>query len=368
MNCDLCGEDLLKVVGKEITKPILRPAFYCGSCVDYFMFLRDREPTRFGQDYEWLEKGRLLPNCLSAFEEEWDIFRNNFKELENQRGGGSLWWLDEASVRKRPKHQQEQAQQLETMLTGGIAGLVPPISIREIRQNGALQYVFCHKLRDLEDSIDRQSVNTVAWGDCQDKLKAQLPRNTGNKWIDELQTEMVEELLAKYLKRKMKFESEEYEKRVEQFMKLGLDMPEVLARAMANEIIPQAEAAQIFREGWHREPLTTKIMDELLTGKLNFENASWMQQNVNHEQMIQALLDGEIDLDVAKHLLNIGFVVNPLATAAVLDGNDIELVASMYGIVLPVVEEVIEEVPEVEIVSEPMVEETKEWGGRFDDT
>ena len=161
--------------------------------------------------------------------------------------------------------------------------------------------------------------------------------------------------------------AEEIDRRREKFRKLGPDMPQSLADAMATEMIPQNQAIQIFREGWHRDTLTSNIMDALLKGNLDFETASWMQQNANHDRLMNALLEGKMDFDVAKHLFTIGFGGNPDSTGAVLDGNEIELVAAMYGITLPVVQEEIEEEPEVEVEPEPVVEETQEWGGRFDE-
>ena len=195
-------------------------------------------------------------------------------------------------------------------------------------------------------------------------------RNAGGNeltdpWLSKIQQAKIraaeKDVIAEIDRRK----AEEIERRREKFSKLGPDMPQSLADAMATDMIPQNQAVQIFREGWHRDALTSKIMGALLTGNLDFETASWMQQNANHNRLMNALLDGEMDFDVAKHLFTIGFGGNPDATGAVLDGNEIELVAAMYGITLPVVQEEIEQEPEVEV--EPVVEETKEWRGRFDE-
>jgi hypothetical protein len=243
----------------------------------------------------------------------------------------------------------------------GIENILPPPTcidslIKELGDNKSHDK-FLNKLAAIDIGITIEEKL-----DLLSSLEESLVTTKENLWLIDIQAEMCRVIIAKRKK-------EDIEKKMNTIMKLGPDMPESLASAMARETIPQAQAAQIFREGWHREPLTTKIMKFLLAGKLNFENASWMQKNLNHEQMIQALLEGKMDLEVAKHLLNIGFGDNPLATAAILEGNDIELVASMYGIVLPVVEGVIEDVPEVEAVPEPVVvEETPEWRGRFDDT
>ena len=197
-------------------------------------------------------------------------------------------------------------------------------------------------------------------------------RNAGGNevtdpWLSKIQQKKIrdaeKDVIAEIDRRK----AEEIERRREKFSKLGPDMPQSLADAMATDMIPQNQAVQIFREGWHRDALTSKIMGALLTGDLDFETASWMQQNANHERLMNALLEGEMDFDVAKHLFTIGFGVNPDATGAVLDGNEIELVAAMYGITLPVVEEEIEQEPEVEVEPEPVIEETREWRGRFDE-
>ena len=161
---------------------------------------------------------------------------------------------------------------------------------------------------------------------------------------------------------------------IERFMKLGPDMPRILAVAMAKETLPMEQASQIFREKWHLEPLTNEIMTHLLAGKLDYENASWMQQNAKHEKMVKAILNQDadkpsIDLDVAKHLINIGLGEYPAATEAIIEGNTIELVASMYGISLPETKEQVEKEPLVEIETETSsaVENNPEWGDRFDD-
>ena len=72
-------------------------------------------------------------------------------------------------------------------------------------------------------------------------------------------------------------------------MKLGPDMPVQLAEAMAAEKIPQTQAAQIFREGWHRDDLTFQIMTLYLNGDLSFENVfmdAIPNSICNHERLI----------------------------------------------------------------------------------
>lgn len=161
---------------------------------------------------------------------------------------------------------------------------------------------------------------------------------------------------------------------IERYMKLGPDMPRILAEAMAKETLPMEQASQIFREKWHLEPLTNEIMTHLLAGKLDYENASWMQQNAKHEKMVKAILNQDadkpsIDLDVAKHLINIGLGEYPAATEAIIEGNTIELVASMYGISLPETKEQVEKEPVMEIETETSsaVDNNPEWSDRFDD-
>ena len=161
---------------------------------------------------------------------------------------------------------------------------------------------------------------------------------------------------------------------IERYMKLGPDMPRILAEAMAKETLPMEQASQIFREKWHIDPLTNEIMTHLLAGKLDYKNASWMQQNAKHEKMVKAILNQDadkpsIDLDVAKHLINIGLGEYPAATEAIIEGNTIELVASMYGISLPETVELVEKEPVIEIETETSsaVENNPEWGDRFDD-
>jgi hypothetical protein len=187
-----------------------------------------------------------------------------------------------------------------------------------------------------------------------------------NSWYREIQRILINNAIRKIELRIKEKETARINERKEKFMKLGPDMPVQLAEAMAAEKIPQTQAAQIFREGWHRDDLTFQIMTLYLNGNLSFENASWMQNNSNHERLISGILSGRMDLDLAKHLFILGFGENPDATGAILDGNEIELVAEMYGISLPSVEETIVEEPEIEIESKANAEGNNEWGGRFD--
>ena len=222
-------------------------------------------------------------------------------------------------------------------------------------------------------------LSVITDDDCNPKDKLDSLRALMRKWRNAGGNELTDPWLSKIQQAKIRAaekdviaeidrrKAEEIERRREKFSKLGPDMPQSLADAMAIEKIPQSQAAQIFREGWHRDDLTFEIMTLCLNGDLSFENASWMQKNSNHERLISGILSGKMDLDLAKHLFTLGFGENPDATGAILDGNEIELVAEMYGITLPVVQEEIEQEPEVEVEPEPVVEETKEWRGRFDE-
>ena len=199
-----------------------------------------------------------------------------------------------------------------------------------------------------------------------ESLRTLHDKSESNSWYREIQENFIGNAYKEIEFRIQENEAARINERKEKFMKLGPDMPVQLAEAMATEKIPQSQAAQIFREGWHRDDLTFEIMTLCLNGDLSFENASWMQKNSNHERLISGILSGKMDLDLAKHLFTLGFGEHPDATGAILDGNEIELVAEMYGISLPSVEETIVEEPE--IVNEPKAnaEGNNEWGGRFD--
>ena len=197
-------------------------------------------------------------------------------------------------------------------------------------------------------------------------LRKLINNSESNSWYTQIQGILINNSIRKIELRIKEKETARINERKEKFMKLGPDMPVQLAEAMAAEKIPQTQAAQIFREGWHRDDLTFQIMTLYLNGDLSFENASWMQNNSNHERLISGILSGRMDLDLAKHLFILGFGEHPDATGAILDGNEIELVAEMYGISLPSVEDTIVEEPGIEIEAKANAEGNNEWGGRFD--
>jgi len=341
------------------------PHIHCHPCHKFLQLLAGKVNLRFHPRQPNNRSGKKASVVY------WSA--NDARPLFNQ-----LWVDLDTRLLNNPEKHAEIATYLSTpsnkSVYQGIDGIYrPPISIDSLIEelgNNKSHDKFLRELwaidggpaQTLEEKLDllvgmMGELNLTGQG---------IAKELNLSWLKSCQMKMCDAKRKQYKLELFEKKNAEFARKIEKFMKLGPDMPSSLANAMARNTIPQAEAAQIFRDGWHQEPLTTKIMDELLTGKLNFENASWMQQNVNHERMIQAILEGEMDLDVAKHLLNIGFGDNPLATAAILDGNDIELVASMYGIVLPVVEEVVEEEPEVEVEPEPEKEDIKQWGGRFD--
>ena len=197
-------------------------------------------------------------------------------------------------------------------------------------------------------------------------LRKLINNSESNSWYTQIQGILINNSIRKIELRIKEKETARINERKEKFMKLGPDMPVQLAEAMAAEKIPQTQAAQIFREGWHRDDLTFQIMTLYLNGDLSFENASWMQNNSNHERLISGILSGRMDLDLAKHLFILGFGEHPDATGAILDGNEIELVAEMYGISLPSVEDTIVEEPGIQIEAKANAEGNNEWGGRFD--
>ena len=174
------------------------------------------------------------------------------------------------------------------------------------------------------------------------KIRAQnrikIDRSTGDKWLDSLlenhhnaKFKYLESLLTEAVLQKQKKEEENFRK----FMKLGPEMPEKLARAMASGIILQNQAAIIFREGWHRKPFTDKLIDALIDRELIFETALWLKKHSKHEVMTQAIFDNCFEIKEAEYLFSIGFEELPDATAAIVEGNDLDLVASMYNVQLP---------------------------------
>ena len=116
--------------------------------------------------------------------------------------------------------------------------------------------------------------------------RIKIDRSTGDKWLDSLlenhhntKFKYLESLLIEAGLVNLEKEEENFRK----FMKLGPEMPEKLARAMASGIILQNQAAIIFREGWHRKPFTDKLIDALIDGELFFETALWLKKHSKHE-------------------------------------------------------------------------------------
>lgn len=132
---------------------------------------------------------------------------------------------------------------------------------------------------------------------------------------------------------------------IDRFMNIGPDMPEYLAEAMADEMISEQEAAEIFRNGWHRNDVSSEVLAAFLRSKtpvknnneqsliLDFQTAQWLHAHHEHDSLILAILRSEMDMEVARELLNSDFRNHPNATNAIVAGNPIETVAMMYGII-----------------------------------
>lgn len=135
------------------------------------------------------------------------------------------------------------------------------------------------------------------------------------------------------------------ENSITRFMNIGPDMPRYLAEAMADEMISEQEAAEIFRNGWHRNDVSSEVLAAFLRSKtpvknnneqsliLDFQTAQWLHAHHEHDSLILAILRSEMDMEVARELLNSDFRNHPNATNAIVAGNPIETVAMMYGII-----------------------------------
>lgn len=135
------------------------------------------------------------------------------------------------------------------------------------------------------------------------------------------------------------------ENSITRFMNIGPDMPRYLAEAMADEMISEQEAAEIFRNGWHRNDVSSEVLAAFLRSKtpvknnneqsliLDFQTAQWLHAHHEHDSLILAILRSEMDMEAARELLNSDFRNHPNATNAIVAGNPIETVAMMYGII-----------------------------------
>ena len=175
----------------------------------------------------------------------------------------------------------------------------------------------------------------------------------------------------------------EREKTILRFMKIGPDMPEYLAEAMADELISQQEAAEIFRNGWHRNDVSSKVLAAFLRSKtpvknsnqetlsLDFQTAQWLHSHHEHNSLILAIINSEMKIETARELLNSDFHKFPDATNAIVAGNPVETVAMMYGIILQPSESSEASLPispphEVN-EDNPSFPTNKEWSREFDD-
>jgi hypothetical protein len=186
--------------------------------------------------------------------------------------------------------------------------------------------------------------------------------------------------------------------RIEQYMKLGPDMPQMLAEAMADEILPQPQAAEIFRTGWHQNDVSNEVLTKLLhclrekdnisqympnkrhisteqkktqdTFNIDFQTAKWMHENSEHGSLILAVLNDDIEFENAKMILSTGFQKYPDATNAIVAGNPIDTVAMMYGIDFETQSkekaETLSNIQPTKMV-EPQTKTNSEWSRELDD-
>jgi hypothetical protein len=170
---------------------------------------------------------------------------------------------------------------------------------------------------------------------------------------------------------------------IDRFMKIGPDMPEYLAEAMADKLVSQQEAAEIFRNGWHRNDVSAEVLAAYLRSKtpvknsneqtliLDFQTAQWLHSHHKHNSLILAVVNSEMKIETARELLNSDFQNFPDATNAIVAGNPIETVAMMYGIILQPIESE-EDSPPISPPQEankegPSSSKNKEWVREFDD-
>lgn len=172
------------------------------------------------------------------------------------------------------------------------------------------------------------------------------------------------------------------ENSITRFMNIGPDMPRYLAEAMADEMISEQEAAEIFRNGWHRNDVSSEVLAAFLRSKtpvknnneqsliLDFQTAQWLHAHHEHDSLILAILRSEMDMEAARELLNSDFRNHPNATNAIVAGNPIETVAMMYGIISQPIESEEETSPSLPLqqVNEDTSSSQKnmEWAREFD--
>ena len=140
------------------------------------------------------------------------------------------------------------------------------------------------------------------------------------------------------------------ENSITRFMNIGPDMPRFLAEAMADDLISQQEAAEIFRNGWHRNEVSSEVLAAFLHSKtpvknnneqslsLDFQTAQWLHSHHEHNSLILAIINSEMKIETARELLNSDFRNHPDATNAIVAGNPVETVAMMYGIIIQPIE------------------------------
>lgn len=172
-----------------------------------------------------------------------------------------------------------------------------------------------------------------------------------------------------------------HENSITRFMNIGPDMPRYLAEAMADEMISEQEAAEIFRNGWHRNEVSSEVLAAFLRSKtpvknnneqsliLDFQTAQWLHAHHEHDSLILAILRSEMDMEAARELLNSDFRNHPNATNAIVAGNPIETVAMMYGIISQPIESEEETSPSLPLqqVNEDTTSSQKsmEWAREF---
>lgn len=201
------------------------------------------------------------------------------------------------------------------------------------------------------------------------------------------------DLLSAMIAEIKRLEVLERQNTIDRFMKIGPDMPDYLAEAMADEIISEQEAAEIFRNGWHRNDVSSEVLAAFLRSKtpmkntllrsktpvknnneqsliLDFQTAQWLHAHNEHDSLILAILRSEMDMEAARELLNSDFRNHPNATNAIVAGNPIETVAMMYGIISQPIEAEEETSPSLPLqqVNEDTTSSQKnmEWAREFD--